>query len=258
MEQFNKEEFELRGRIPTLVSLSEKEEIDKITSRVEAQVSWLAQLLGHVGPNYWARNKLTLQEKRAIIKGTFGIYDRLNKTYEERTFPENRSQVLVSGDRKFLIKNELVRDDFCGLAGLDAFIDAGTYDNNTLPDAEIDEGIYDNTFDCEIDEGIYDAVIEPEVFEGRLQTISTVFDKDCPDLRYKEHYLYQNSEYIFSGRVSVSENQPSVFEYDCELDETRIVFDNIGVVKIEEAWFQIIPWVDNSDWQDKDELFEGL
>ena len=81
---------ERRRRLDVTDPKWELEEILDATERVDGQLSWVAQLLGHNGDNYWPRQKLTLQEKRALLLGTYGVYERNLRPYEEWAYPFNR------------------------------------------------------------------------------------------------------------------------------------------------------------------------
>ncbi len=58
-----------------MVSTEQFAQISQVTSRVNVQLNWVAQLLGWSGPNYWDNLPSTVAEKRALLGGTYGVYN---------------------------------------------------------------------------------------------------------------------------------------------------------------------------------------
>ena len=72
---FNPTQFELRNELPVVVSDEQQTQIQRTTERVNQQLDWVAQTLGWSGPNYWTSLPQTIAEKRALLGGTFGVYN---------------------------------------------------------------------------------------------------------------------------------------------------------------------------------------
>jgi len=72
---FSPEQFELRDELPTFVSDEQQTAIVQATDRVNQQLDWVAQALGWSGQNYWTNLPQTVHQKRAILGGTFGVYN---------------------------------------------------------------------------------------------------------------------------------------------------------------------------------------
>ena len=115
---FDKEQYELRGHLPTPMTNGQKTVLDQVLSRVNGQIDWNAQLLGFSGTNYWGKRipsidgsykwkglPETTSEKRAVQTGAFGVYAK-DKEYEKRPAPFNRKEVRASADLTFDIFEE--------------------------------------------------------------------------------------------------------------------------------------------------------
>ena len=115
---FDKEQYELRGHLPTPMTEAQRTALNLAISRVNGQVDWNAQLLGFSGPNYWGSRIATtdgsykwkglpetVSEKRAVQVGAFGVYNK-DKEYSQRPAPYNRSEVRASADSTFDIFEE--------------------------------------------------------------------------------------------------------------------------------------------------------
>ena len=72
---FNPTQFELRNELPVVVSDDQSAQISLVTSRVNSQLDWVAQMLGWSGPNYWGSLPNTVAQKRALLGGTYGVYN---------------------------------------------------------------------------------------------------------------------------------------------------------------------------------------
>lgn len=110
---FDKEQYELRGRVPTVYTEKQATKLAEVLSRVNGQLDWNAQLLGFNGPNYWGKRipttdgsykwkglPETVAEKRALQAVSYGVYNK-DKDYPERPAPFNRSKVGASADSSF-------------------------------------------------------------------------------------------------------------------------------------------------------------
>jgi hypothetical protein len=115
---FDREQYELRGRLPETLTPQQKTALNNAIARVNGQIDWNAQLLGFNGTNYWGKRIATpdgsyqwkglpetVSEKRAAQTGAFGVYDK-DKDYSVRPAPFNRSEVRASADLTLSIFEE--------------------------------------------------------------------------------------------------------------------------------------------------------
>jgi hypothetical protein len=103
-------ELEIRGFYnKDLLSKDQQNEIETCLSEVSAQLDWLGQLLGWLGPDYWDRLDLSIEEKRRLLAGTYGMYGFLTplKVFEFRNW--DYSIITQSDDR--IKENQTLR---CG------------------------------------------------------------------------------------------------------------------------------------------------
>lgn len=100
---FNIEEFELRGYTNPYLSPDQQTEVTQVEDRVNSQLDFVAQMLGWNGPNYWTNLPSTVNQKRQVLGGTFGVYNSyvIPKVYEIRnwdsTIVVDKLQFLVPG-----------------------------------------------------------------------------------------------------------------------------------------------------------------
>ena len=107
---FDINEYELRGLVPDVFTDEQKALLNKTLARANGQIDWTAQMLGYNGPAYWGRANLkkdgtynwvglpeTMNEKRQLQAGTFGVFNK-DKDYTEWPAPFNRSEIKASGD----------------------------------------------------------------------------------------------------------------------------------------------------------------
>jgi hypothetical protein len=78
---FNIEEYQLRGQTDLYLTTEQSSQVATVESRVNAQLDWVAQLLGWRGKAYWTNLTTTVSDKRKLLGGTFGVYQSF-------TFPE--------------------------------------------------------------------------------------------------------------------------------------------------------------------------
>lgn len=72
---FNIEEFELRGQASPYLTDSQSVAVSNVETRVNAQLDWLAQLLGWSGSNYWSSLVNSVDQKRQLLGGFGGVYN---------------------------------------------------------------------------------------------------------------------------------------------------------------------------------------
>ena len=85
---FNISDFELRNFVDPYLSPAQTEEVATTTTRVNSQLNFLAQMLGWNGPNYWDNLPSTVDQKRQLLGGTFGVYNSylIPQIYEIRNW----------------------------------------------------------------------------------------------------------------------------------------------------------------------------
>jgi len=107
---FDINEYELRGIVPEVYTEEQRALLNKTLARANGQIDWAAQMLGFNGPGYWGRPNPkkdgsynwaglpeTMNEKRRMQAGAFGVYNK-NLPYSEWPAPFNRSDIGASGD----------------------------------------------------------------------------------------------------------------------------------------------------------------
>lgn len=112
---FDPEQYELRGLLPEVFTSEQKNLLNRTVSRVQGQLDWNAQMLGFSGPSYWGVQIPSLDgsyqwsglpetafEKKSLLVGTFGVYNR-NLPYEQRPLPFNRQEIKTSADQTFSV-----------------------------------------------------------------------------------------------------------------------------------------------------------
>jgi hypothetical protein len=85
---FNPSEFELRNYTNPYLTPDQSTKVSETEARVEGQLDFLAQMLGWNGPNYWGNLPSTVNQKRQLLGGTFGVYNSyvIPKIYEIRNW----------------------------------------------------------------------------------------------------------------------------------------------------------------------------
>ena len=72
---FNPTEFELRGTTNQYLSEIQATAVAQVENRVNAELDWIAQLLGWSGQNYWFNLVNSVNQKRQLLTGSFGYYN---------------------------------------------------------------------------------------------------------------------------------------------------------------------------------------
>jgi hypothetical protein len=85
---FNVSDFELRNYTNPWLTPTQSQEVADTENRVNSQLDFLAQMLGWNGPNYWGDLASTVDQKRQLLGGTFGVYNSyiIPKIYEIRNW----------------------------------------------------------------------------------------------------------------------------------------------------------------------------
>jgi len=115
---FDPTQFEYTGLKSFYLSPDQTSQVNTTIARVSGQLDWLAQLTGWNGPNYWTNLPVTLNQKRQLIGGSFGVFN--GYVYPEVKEIRNWSNEVVvkadsslDGAQRFLLKNlELTLESF--------------------------------------------------------------------------------------------------------------------------------------------------
>jgi hypothetical protein len=85
---FDISEFELRGYTNPYLTPTQQTQVAETEIRVNSQLNFLAQMLGWNGPNYWGNLPSTVNQKRQLLGGSFGVYNSyvIPKIYEIRNW----------------------------------------------------------------------------------------------------------------------------------------------------------------------------
>jgi hypothetical protein len=113
---FDISEFELRDFTNPYLSPSQATEVASVEDRVNSQLNFLAQMLGWNGPNYWNNLPETVDQKRQLLGGSFGVYNSyvIPRIYEIRNWDNtilvDRIPLLRPGKQTKIVRI-LVGDD---------------------------------------------------------------------------------------------------------------------------------------------------
>lgn len=85
---FNIQNYEQRGYTNPFLTSTQTRKVSEVETRVNGQLDFLAQMLGWNGPNYWTNLPATVDQKRQLLGGTFGVYNSyiIPKVYEVRSW----------------------------------------------------------------------------------------------------------------------------------------------------------------------------
>lgn len=97
---FNVENYELRGYTNPFLDPTQSQKVDQVESRVNGQLDFLGQMLGWSGPNYWTNLATTVDQKRQLLGGTFGVYNSyiIPRVYEIQSWT---SKIILYRDSLF-------------------------------------------------------------------------------------------------------------------------------------------------------------
>jgi hypothetical protein len=97
---FNVENYELRGYTNPYLSPTQKTQTQIVEERVNGQLDFLAQMLGWNGPNYWTNLATTVDQKRQLLGGTFGVYNSyiIPRIYEIKSWS---NEIVIYRDSLF-------------------------------------------------------------------------------------------------------------------------------------------------------------
>lgn len=113
---FSPPEFENRGYTNPYLTENQQEAVNLAEGRVNDQLNWVAQQLGWNGPNYWGNLATTVAQKRRILGGTFGVYNRFYfplvkeiRNWDSRYTPKSANDLtlnIIESDSKLWVVTE--------------------------------------------------------------------------------------------------------------------------------------------------------
>jgi len=71
---FDIQEYQLRGQTDPYLTSAQSSQVATVEERVNDQLDWIAQLLGWRGNAYWSNLVSTVNDKRKLLTGTYGVY----------------------------------------------------------------------------------------------------------------------------------------------------------------------------------------
>lgn len=273
--KFDVSNFELRDEIDNYLNQDQFGVALDTKVRVPAQLDWLGQLLGWSGSNYWDSYSATVDQKRQLLAGSYGVYNgyiypeiievrNWSNTVVIKNDPNIREgQIFILNDSEYLLKGatlvgENLELDF-GVLPDQFYSDISTTTNQlkvTAPGAipapfrrPLPGVSADRSFTCKVDGG---AITLYPSFNVR---------KDIP---YKYNVFYAGARYYFDLPVVlfIDENTllTPTYSFDKSMWYIGIPCDlkviNVGLsARLEyEGSFLIVTirqWLDPSDWLDE-------
>lgn len=281
--EFNAREYELRGSLPTFLTSDQKSEVAQITSRATDQIDWVAQILGWSGNQYWYPFVSSVDQRRQLLAGTFGVYNSF--VYPEVLEVRNwENSVIVKGNL------EILEGDVFYVG------------QNTYPASRVEPGgagknkIYFETADASFYSSINQGfqlkladkrflpapIVRPSVAassdfgfhckeDGEKMLLFPGFDLE-ENLPFKQVHLYKGGKYSFDKPVTLKVNtnttlQPKYVqereEWELHLPETPdFPYSPTAELRFKssKAIVGIKDWADPSDWYNPGELtpFRGV
>lgn len=106
--KFDVTQFELRNDTESFLSSEQRTRVTDTTNRISSQLNWLAQLLGWSGNSYWASFNPTVDQKRQLLTGSFGVYNGFvyPEIIEVRNWDNTvvvKYNPLIVGNRTFIL-----------------------------------------------------------------------------------------------------------------------------------------------------------
>ena len=294
---FDISEFELRNYTNPYLSPTQTEDVAQTEDRVNSQLNFLAQMLGWNGPNYWGNLAETVNQKRQLLGGSFGVYNSyvIPKIYEIRNWSNeivvDRLQFLAPG-RQTLVSRIVLGDDSYSLQSVKV-----EGDHYVISLGELPQSFYDQIADgvpLQVDVPTY----RPAPFRRTEAGISAdaVFlcgssdknlilypaydtDKKFP---YKSNIIFVGSTYYFDQPIYFSKEKtltPDVVPtYDADRQQWALtipasIVSTPGITgylawaysaeeEKDNVFTEILlqTWVDPSDWNSENVLnnFRGV
>ena len=107
---FDVSEFELRNYTSPYLTPDQQTDVSTVEERVGGQLDFLAQMLGWSGPQYWGNLPDSVNQKRQLLGGTYGVYNSyvIPTVYQIR----NWDNTIVIDKVDFLVPGRLVLSVF--------------------------------------------------------------------------------------------------------------------------------------------------
>jgi hypothetical protein len=102
--KFNVNDFELRGETNQYLTQDQFGASLDVQYRVPAQLDWLGQLLGWSGTNYWTAFNASVDQKRQLLTGSFGVYN--GYIYPEIVEVRNWDNTVVVKNNPYIKKGQ--------------------------------------------------------------------------------------------------------------------------------------------------------
>lgn len=280
---FNVNDFELRGNVNEFLTADQTGNVINTGLRVKAQIDWLAQLLGWSGDNYWNSFNASIDQKRQLLTGSFGVYNGFvyPEIVEVRNWEDTvitkydpyieASQIFYLGNSEYVpssIKKEgdLLAISFDSLddqfyTDLGNGVQLGALSPSAIPAPFVRDNVKasgDRSFSCKISEGII--TLYPDFdSEGRFPYIYNTFflgSRYYFDLPVK---LIISDE-LFIAPTYIFELERWYLDIPCDLTSKST---GLSARLDYEGSFLIVNlsiWEDPSDWVTKDNvsLFKGV
>lgn len=285
---FNPTQFELRNEVPSVVSVEQFAQILQVTERVNVQLNWVAQILGWSGDNYWTNLPNTVSQKRALLGGSFGVYNsytllplREVRTWENSLITEKRPNIaigqrIIIGDVQTYIYDLKESADFLE-------INIGSIPDRMLELLQLGAAIkvdcpQNRPFPFYRPEALASADADFRCSTGKLTKTTpfyeyyelslSPFSQDGLVIPYTNLELYGGSYYYFDRAVYLSVGENNLAPWvECQWVESKglwqlyipteaignrlsLVWAYAGLNRkaIASVEVQIVQWVDPSDW----------
>lgn len=269
--KFNVSDFELRGEIDKFLTLDQFGAALDAKVRVPAQLDWLGQLLGWSGPNYWDSFSASVDQKRQLLSGSFGVYN--GYIYPEIVEVRNWDNTVV------VKNNPYIKEGQTFILGTTSYVLKGVTakgDNLELDFGVLPETFYDNIASTNQLKVTAPGAIPPpfrrpyagitadreftcEIKEGKI-ILFPFFNKD-KTLPYLFNTFYTGSRYYFDIPVKLIISSElalmPTYDFDRSLWYINIPCDseqiNAGLsarLDYNDSFLiiSIKPWQDPSDW----------
>lgn len=270
---FDVSNFELRNEINNYLNQDQFGAALDVKVRVPAQLDWLGQLLGWSGSNYWDSYSATVDQKRQLLAGSYGVYNGYiyPEVVEVRNWDNivvvknnpyiKEGQIFLLNDGKYLLKGatpvgENLELDF-GVLPDQFYTDiASTNQLKVIATGAIPPpfrrplpGVSaDRSFTCKIEGG---AIILYPLYNTK---------KDIP---YKYNVFYTGSRYYFDLPVVLFISEDTLLTPTYDFDKSlwfinipcnlEIINTGLSARLEHEESFLIVTikqWQDPSDWLD--------
>lgn len=141
---YNPQQFELRDFTNPYLTPEQSTKVSNTETRVSDNLDFVSQMLGWSGPNYWTNLATTVNEKRQLLTGTYGVYNSyvIPKIYEVRNWNNtlliDRLQFVEPG-RQTYVERVLLGDDVYQLREVEVEGDKYVVSFGELPQSFYDQ-----------------------------------------------------------------------------------------------------------------------